>query len=151
MIRTGEFFSYSSLLLASRGVQIPLPHPLKMPTPARRILLPSPFSLSFLLLTLISHRLKRPLSPRLFLFLRSGFALLPFRYLFFVSPLFLPTARRSSHLASLLIFQSVSQSERQSPQSCKVTPSQTIVPAETYSKRLCFLGGVFWFFSCPRG
>lgn len=60
-------------------------------------------------------------------------------------PLFSPTARRSSHLASLLIFQSVSQSERQSPQSCKVTLSQTVVPAETYSKRLWF----FWFFPVP--
>lgn len=34
-----------SLLLAGRGVQIrpPLPHALKMPTPSRRIPLPSPF------------------------------------------------------------------------------------------------------------
>lgn len=145
VLRAGVFFPSSSLLLAP---QPPFATPQsKSPSctlskcqhPHVAFLSLPLFSLSFLLLTLISHRLNQPLSPRL---CTSSLALFVFRL-----PLFLPTARRSSNLASLLIFQPVSQSERQSPQSCKVTLSQTVVPAETYSKRLCF----FWFFSCPRG
>lgn len=129
-------FSLLCQLLTPRSPNRPST-PVKMPTPTRCIPPLSPFPLLFLL-TQISHRLKRPLSPCLSLFLWSNFVLLPFVICFsslpcfVVCPPFIP-----SHLPI-----ETSQSEQQSPQPCKATQSQTVVPVETYSKRLLFFSAV---------
>lgn len=119
----------------------PLSTTVKMPTPTRRI----PPRPHFPLCSASSPQSPIALSNlyRLAFLYSSGATLLffPFHYLFFVSFLFrrLPAVRP---ISPPYFSQSVSQSEQQPPQPCQTTRSQTVVPVETYSKRLLFFSPV---------